>query len=63
MPEAIYEGTLDRPKTEASVRLIPLADPTDLLQTWRQRVEQTAPEDLIFGTASGTPISPTNVLR
>jgi integrase len=62
--EAVYEGTFDRPKTEASVRLIPLPDPAiDLLQTWRQRAERTAPNDLIFGTASGKPISPNNVLR
>jgi integrase len=35
----------------------------DLLSTWQSRVRRTAPEDLIFSTVSGKPISPNNVLR
>jgi integrase len=62
--EAVYEGTLDQPKTDASVRLIPLPEiAVELLQTWQSQARRTAPEDLIFSTVSGKPISPNNVLR
>ena len=62
--EAVYEGTFDEPKTDASVRLIPLPEmAVELLQTWQSRARRTAPEDLIFSTVSGKPISPNNVLR
>jgi integrase len=62
--EAVYEGTFDTPKTEASVRPIPLSDTAlQLLRDWRSRVRRTAPENLIFSTVSGKPISPNNVLR
>ena len=62
--EAVYEGTFDEPKTDASVRLIPLPEiAVELLQTWQSQARGTAPEDLIFSTVSGKPISPNNVLR
>ena len=62
--EAVYEGTFDEPKTDASVRLIPLPEiAVELLQTWQSQARRTAPEDLIFSTVSGKPISPNNVLR
>ncbi len=62
--EAVYEGTFDEPKTDASVRLIPLPEmAVELLTTWRLRARRTAPDDLIFSTQSGKPISPNNVLR
>lgn len=62
--EAVYEGTFDTPKTEASVRQLPLSDAAmTLLTEWRGRVKDTAPEALVFSTWSGKPISPNNVLR
>jgi integrase len=62
--EAVYEGIFDDPKTEAGSRLIPLPDAAmELLQVWRTRARRKAPEDLIFSTVSGKPISPNNVLR
>src|SRR5262249_16283823 len=57
--EAVYEGVFDDPKTEAGVRLIPLPDAAmESLQVWRARARRKAPEDLIFSTVSGKPISP-----
>ena len=62
--EAVYEGFFDTPKTSASVRAIPLPDmAVQLLCAWRSRTRRTAPDDLIFSTVSGKPISPKNVLR
>jgi integrase len=62
--EAVYEGIFDDPKTEAGTRLIPLPDAAmELLRVWRARARRKAPEDLIFSTVSGKPISPNNVLR
>jgi integrase len=62
--EAVYEGTFDTPKTGASVRAIPLSETAlELLRAWRNRARRTAPDDLIFSTVSGKPISPNNILR
>ena len=62
--EAVYEGTFDDPKTDASVRPIPLSDTAlQLLADWRGRARPTGPDDLMFATGSGKPISPNNVLR
>jgi integrase len=62
--EAVYEGAFDTPKTDASVRPIPLSNTAiRLLGDWRKQVRRTAPEDLVFATVSGKPISPNNVLR
>jgi integrase len=62
--EAVYEGTFDTPKTDASIRPIPLPEMAlELLKAWRGWARGTAPEDLIFSTVSGKPISPNNVLR
>jgi integrase len=62
--EAVYEGSFDIPKTEASVRQIPLSDAAmKLMADWRARAKSTQPEALVFATWSGKPISPNNVLR
>src|SRR5438309_5440911 len=62
--EAVYEGTFDDPKTDASVRPIPLSDTAlQLLRDWRGRARRTGPDDLMFATGSGKPISSNNVLR
>jgi hypothetical protein len=61
---AVYEGTFDDPKTDASVRPIPLSDTAlQLLRDWRGQAQRTGPDDLMFATGSGKPISPNNVLR
>jgi len=62
--EAVYEGAFGTPKTEAGIRHVPLSDAAvDLLRTWQQRATRTGPEDLLFSTWSGKPISPNDVLR
>jgi integrase len=62
--EAVYEGRFDTPKTAAGLRRIPLAPPARaLVVAWRARSERTEPDDLVFSTWSGKPISPNNVLR
>jgi len=62
--EAVYEGAFGTPKTEAGVRAIPLSDgATQLLGDWRNLAKKTGPDDLVFSTWSGKPISPNNVLR
>ena len=46
------------------MRAVPLAEGVvDLLRAWKQRVKRTEPDDLVFSTISGKPISPNNVLR
>jgi len=62
--EAVYEGTFDDPKTHASERPIPLSQTAlQLLADWRARARGTGPDDLVFATVSGKPVSPNNVLR
>lgn len=52
--EVVYEGAFDTPKTDASVRPIPLSDTAiRLLGDWRKRVRRTAPDDRMFATVSG----------
>jgi integrase len=61
--EAVYEGRFDTPKTQASVRQIPLSDAAlQLVAEWRVR-SKAEPDALVFSTWSGKPISPNNVLR
>jgi len=62
--EAVYEGAFGTPKTQAGLRSVPLAEGVvDLLRAWQQRTKRTEPDDLVFSTISGKPISPNNVLR
>jgi integrase len=62
--EAVYEGHFDTPKTAAGLRCVPLAPVArTLIADWRRRVGRSDPEDLVFATWSGKPISPNNVLR
>lgn len=62
--EAVYEGAFDDPKTEAGTRLIPLSDAgVQLIRDWRARARRTEPDQLLFATVSGKPISPNNILR
>jgi integrase len=62
--EAVYEGAFGTPKTAAGVRVLPLSEGLVLLLgEWRKRCKRQEPEDLVFSTWSGKPISPNNVLR
>jgi integrase len=62
--EAVYEGRFDTPKTEAGKRRVPLSPPARaLFSDWRSRARRSEPDDLVFATGSGKPISPNNVLR
>ena len=62
--EAVYEGAFDTPKTAASSRCMPLSDAAvELIRDWRSVAKRTNADDLVFGTRTGKPISPNNVLR
>ena len=62
--EAVYEGAFGTPKTGAGARRIPLSDlAVGLLAEWNRQAKKTEPEDLVFSTWSGKPISPNNILR
>jgi len=62
--EAVYDGQFDTPKTKAGERVLPLSVPVlALLQDWKRQSKRVAPTDLVFGTRTGKPASPNNVLR
>ena len=62
--QAVYEGVFDTPKTVASRRCMPLSPAAlELVQDWRVVAKRTKPEDLVFSTRTGKPISPNNVVR
>jgi len=62
--EAVYEGTFGTPKTAAGLRVLPLSEgAATLLTVWQKTARRQGPEDLVFSTWSGKPISPNNVLR
>jgi integrase len=62
--ESVYDGQFGTPKTEAGVRQIPLSAPAfTLISDWKQRAERTDADALVFGTRTGGPIAPNNVLR
>jgi integrase len=62
--EGVYEGEFSSPKTAAGNRRIPLSEfAAELLLSWKRKAQQTEEDSLIFGTRSGKPISPNNVLR
>jgi integrase len=62
--ESVYDGQFGTPKTEAGVRQIPLSMAAfKLIAEWKQRVECTDADALVFGTRTGGPLVPNNVLR
>ena len=62
--QAVYDGHFGPPKTRAGERCLPLSDAAHaLLAAWRQEAQSTRPDDLVFATRTGKPISPNNVLR
>ena len=62
--ESVYDGHFGTPKTEAGVRQIPLSRAAfALMSEWRHRAERTEADALVFGTRTGGPLAPNNVLR
>lgn len=62
--EAVYDGTFGTPKTEAGTRQIPLSTTAlRLVLEWKGGARTAEPDAFVFGTRSGSPISPNNVLR
>jgi len=62
--EAVYEGQFGTPKTVAGLRALPLSvGAVTMLRSWRERVSRREPDDLVFATVTGKPISPNNVLQ
>ena len=62
--ESVYDGPFGTPKTEAGVRQIPLSTAAfELMSEWKRRAERTDADALVFGTRTGGPIAPNNVLR
>lgn len=62
--EAVYDGAFSTPKTDAGVRQLPLsAAALQLIAEWKLHAKRTDPEQLVFATRTGTPISPNKVLR
>ena len=64
MRAAVYDGTFRTPKTEAGIRQIPLSMAAfKLVSAWKRQAKRTDADALIFGTRTGGPITPNNVLR
>jgi integrase len=62
--EAVYDGTFGTPKTEASLRQIPLSEVAlRFVGDWKQLATSTDRDALVFSTRTGTSIAPNNVLR
>jgi len=62
--EAVFDGEFNSPKTEAGNRVVPLSDPAlELLTECRVNTRRTEPDDLVFCTRLGKPISPNNIMR
>jgi integrase len=62
--EGVYEGKFDTPKTQGSMREIPLSPAAfKLLAEWRDQRKEKHPDSLVFSTRSGKPISPNNIVR
>ena len=62
--EAIYDRVIDSPKTERSVRVIPLSKPAvELLREWQNIATRKAPVDFIFCTRDGKPKESRQVMR
>ena len=52
------------PKTAAGNRTVPLSEHMlELLLDWKARAQRTDPEDLVFGTRNGIPVSSNKLIR
>lgn len=64
MAQLSREGTRVNVKTDASSSVVPLTrDVVVLLKEHKLRSGHTRPDDFVFATATGTPISQRNLLR
>jgi integrase len=62
--EAIYDGVVSTPKTEAGRRQLPLsAMALALIVDWKTHARTSAPDAFVFSTRQGHSLSPNNVLR
>jgi integrase len=62
--QAIYDGVVSTPKTEAGSRQIPLSvTALALISEWRARARRCEPDAFVFATRQGHALSPNNVLR
>jgi integrase len=62
--ERVYEGVLDTPKTDKSIRNAALTDGlVASLEEWRQVSPSTSAEAFVFPSERGTPLSKHNVWR
>jgi integrase len=60
--ERVYEGMLDSPKTDHSMRRVALPERLALdLERWRQRCGDTRDDAFVFASERGTPLSKHNV--
>lgn len=60
--ETFSDGRFGSPKTRSSKRVIPMSSPVcEALRTHRAASLRTAPDDLVFCTSKGTPLSPKNL--
>jgi integrase len=60
--ERVYEGVLDSPKTDHSVRKVALPSGVIAdLKLWRRQCRSTRPEAFVFASETGTPLSKHNV--
>ena len=62
--ETVYEGRFGTPKTRSSRRDVPMSQPVrEALIAQHARCALAGPDDLVFSSRAGTPISPKNMLR
>ncbi len=62
--EAIYDGVVSTPKTDAGRRQIPLsATALALITEWKAHAYTSEPDAFVFSTRKGHPLAPNNVLR
>lgn len=60
--QTVYDGHFDTPKTQRSARVIPLSEEACRILLRLQQAD-SPPEELVFKTATGTPLNRQNLLR
>jgi integrase len=62
--EAVYDGVVDTPKTESSVRVVPLPQATvQLILQWKAKAKHKEPDDFVLASRKGIPGSQSTMLR
>ena len=62
--EAVYDYVIDTPKTEKSVRAVPLPQATvQLILQWKRKTKRTKPDDFILSGRKGVPGDQARMLR